>query len=71
MKLMLKSSSSRLVTQCDMPQDLNWKPFICSYVEYFSLTYNHLYFMDVSALSYFLNGYTLTFTLNMAAALYG
>lgn len=67
------SSSSHLVTQYDMPQDLNYHENL-SFVHMlygFSLTtYNQLHFMHVSALSYFLNGYTLTFTLKMATALY-
>jgi hypothetical protein len=70
-ELVLKSSS-RLVTQYDVPQDLNYHENL-SFVHMlngFSLTYNQLHFMHVSALSYFLNGYTLTFTLKMATAPY-
>jgi hypothetical protein len=72
-ELALKSSSSLLVKQCNMPQDLNHHEnqlFICR--NGFSLTtYNHLHFMHVSAVSYFLIGCTFTFTLKMATALYG
>jgi len=57
-----------------MPQDLNCHENL-SFVHMqnvFSLTtYNQLHFMHVSALSYSLNGYTLTFTLKMATVLYG
>jgi len=57
-----------------MPQDLNYYENL-SFVHMrngFSLiTYSQLHFIHVSVLSYFLNGYTLTFTLKMATALYG
>jgi hypothetical protein len=70
----LKSSSSRLLTQYDMPQDVSYheNPSFVHMQKGFSVaTYNHLHFMHVSALSYFLIGFIHTFTLKMATAVYG